>query len=372
MAADKEPTNKKASTLDDLVKYSAKLVGHDIIKTGDIQDMYTHVSTGVFIIDLATMGGLPENTVATYVGKPGAGKTTLAYKTIAAFQQKYDGSSPNRPKKRCVFINQEKAYNPIWAAANGVNTAELIIITPTNAEQAVDLSAAALENDDVCLVVLDSIPALVGMKELDKSAEDALAPGAVAVHTNRLMRKLSSIISLAYNKGDKKTFIAINQWRAGIGSAPNMPRTMPGGVYARYYSSTEIEIYNKEFLGRDENDIQIVDYNEHSFKIHKVRAGNSIREGEYTMLRNSKNTLPIGTIDDFHTVVTYAQRYDQIGGAGKGWWLQNPVTKEKEVFGSKTEILEKVTAEPELYEALKYKILSLHRKKNGLSEHDWR
>jgi RecA/RadA recombinase len=349
--------------IEDFLKYANKRVGHNVIETGDVVTNETYVSSGIFLIDLAFMGGIPENTVFTFVGNPGAGKTTNAYKAIANFQRKY-------PDKYCLFINLEKSYDPVWAAKNGVNLERLLVVTPTNAEEAVDLACEGLENDDVCLVVFDSIPALVGSKELEKSAEDALQPGSVAHHSNRMFRRVSSIMSKAYNAGKKKTFIAIQQWRVGIGSAPNMPRTMPGGKYFYHYTSIVVDIKNAEVLGRDENDIQLVDHNDHSFKVIKARAGNSIREGEYVLIRNTADTLPVGTVNDFSTVVRYAQRFNLVGGAGKGWWMIDDLG-EKLNFGSREAVVDYVRENADFYERLKIRIISLHRKKNGLREDGW-
>lgn len=371
--------------LENLQAFAKKRVPElQLIRRGSEGVTYTHVSTGVFIIDFALLGGFPENCAITLVGKPHSGKTTLAYKTIGNFQKKYDGSSEDRPKKYCVFVDVERGFNKAWAAANGVDTEDLFVITPTNAEEAVDLAAAAMEDDDVCLVVFDSIPALVGGKELDKSAEDALAPGSVAVHANRMMRKVSHAIAKAHNEGKKKTMININQWRDGIGSSPHMPRTMPGGKYVRHYASIELEIYNdKQITGKDGNEVTVIDHNLHSFKIHKNRAGSSIIEGEYKMLRNTVGDHTPGYVDDGYTVTTYAQKFGLVGGAGQGWWLADPETGEvlqeedangelvDRKFKSKGLVQEYIENNLEFRESLTRKVVGLHRRKQGLSVDGW-
>lgn len=359
--------------LEKLHDYARKRTpGLELIKRGSEGITYTHVSTGVFILDFALVGGVPENCAITLVGKKHSGKTTLALKIIANFQKKYDGSSEDRPKKFCVLVDVERAYNKAWAEAHGVNTDELYVITPTNAEEAVDLACMAMEDDDTCLVVLDSIPALVGTKELEKSLEDALQPGAVAVPANRMMRKISHSIAMAYNNGLKKTMININQWRDGIGSAPHMPRTMPGGKYVGHYASVEVEIYNdKQITGADENNVTVYDHNLHSFKIHKNRAGNSINEGEFKMIRNTNAELPVGAIDDSHTVTNYAQKFGFITGAGPSWSLTDPDTGEVFKYKSKGSIQEEIMRNNDLKLRLQRAIISAHRSKQGLSKDGW-
>lgn len=362
--------------LEKLQEYASKRNKEfNVIRKGNDTITYTHVSTGVFILDLALMGGIPENAVTTLVGYQHSGKTTLAYKIIANFQKKYDGSSEDRPKKYCIFVDVERGFNDVWAAANGVNTEELYVIHPTNAEEAVDYAAEAMEDEDVCLVVFDSIPALVGGKELEKSAEDHPGIGGVAMHANRMMRKVSHAIAKAHNLGQKRTMICINQWRVGISTGPTpAARTMPGGKYVRHYASVEVEIFNVDKdrkFAHDENGVQVADFNVHSFKIHKNRTGSSIVEGEFKLIRNSANPLGLGAIDDAFTVTTYSQKFGLVGGAGTGWWLADPETGEVEKYKSKGAIEELVRSDPELKAKLHYKALSIYRKSKGLSEHGW-
>ena len=362
--------------LEHLQEYAAKRNKEfTVIRKGSDSVTYTHVSTGVFIVDFALMGGIPENAVTTLVGYQHSGKTTLAYKIIGEFQRKYDGSSPERPKKYCVFVDVERGFNDVWAKANGVDIDELYVIHPTNAEEAVDYAAEAMEDDDVCLVVFDSIPALVGGKELEKSAEDHPGIGGVAMHANRMMRKVSHAIAKAYNTGQKRTMICINQWRVGISTGPTpAARTMPGGKYVRHYASVEIEIFNPDKdrkYAHDENGVQVADFNVHVFKIHKNRTGSSIAEGEFKLIRNSANPLGLGAIDDAFTITTYAQKMGIVGGAGQGWWFADPETGEIEKFKKKSDIEEKIRDDAILKKKVSHRVLSIYRKSKGMTEHGW-
>lgn len=356
--------------LEEFQKYAIKRTGTNVVKSGADTVTYKHVSTGSFILDFALNGGWPENTVCGLVGKEHSGKTLLVYKALGNFQRKYNGIE--FPKKYAAFVDVERQFNGPWAERNGVNIDELYVVNPNNAEEAVDLTAALMDEEEICAVALDSIPALVGAKEIDKSAEDALQPGSVAVHANRLLRKVSTSISVAHNKGERRTLMLVNQWRVGIGSAPHMPRTMPGGKFSQYYQSTMVEVYkDKEITGSDENSVMIVDHNDHSFKIHKNRTGNSITEGEFTLNRNSANGMPVGYIDDSHTTTTYAQKFGLLGGAGTGWWLKNPLTGETEKFKSKGDIQQSITGNELLKHTLERIVISEHRKKQGLVSEAW-
>ena len=257
---------------------------------------------------------------------------------------------------------------------NGVDTEELYIVTPPDGDAAVDLVCAAMEDPEVCLVIFDAVPGLVSSYELTKSSEDALKPGAVAGPLQRMLRKCSTIVAQSYAKQDYKTMILINQWRDGISMGPTpAARSVPGGKYARHYNSVEVELYNTENVGKaaeSENGVQIVATNDHTFKIHKNKTGNSIRSGEFILVRGGPE-FPAGTIDDYNTVLSYATKYDLRGGAGKGMWLVDPETGEQVNFAKKDDMRQHLIDNPEQYELLKRLIISKHRKGQGLNENGW-
>lgn len=360
--------------LDDFLKESEKRVGYNVVQLASSVPYFKHIPTGSFTMDLALLGGIPEGVCTTLVGKKHSGKTLTAFKTVAAFQRKYNGV--DNPKKYAIWFNVGEGIFPTaWASQNGVNVDELRIVTPPDAETCVDLLAAVMEKDSVGLCVLDAVPGLVSVNELEKSAEDAVRPGAVAGPLNRLLRKVGKIQGQAAMAGNYKTLILINQWRDGMSMNPAMkaPRTMPGGKLAGHYNFVELELYNEEVVGKvsDGNEYGVVSRNNHSFKIHKNKTGNSIREGEFALVRSPGDKFPVGTIDDFATVTTYAKKYGFVGGAGQGWWMIDPRTGEEIKFKGKGLIEEAITEDHELYEAMKRAIISKHRKMMGLSETGW-
>lgn len=354
------------STIEQLEEYSKKRAeGVNLIKKGSSGKLHrTYISTGSFIKDFALLGGIEEGTMATLVGQQGSGKTTTAHKITAAFQRKYQG------QKKAACVELEQAYDHLWAEKNGVDTDDLILTQPFEGTLAGDLACEILSKPDVGLLVFDSIPNLVGQKELDKSLEDPNAPGAIANILQRILRKMSTIIAEAAANGDKKTVIFINQWRSNT-SAYGSPKILPGGKYARYYATVEIEEFKKaEKITKDEDEIDSVAYNEHSFSILKARH-NSIKEGEYTLIRRDNGTLMEGQIDDYDTVTTYAQKFKFVQGAGPKWSLTHPYTGEVLDFKGKKYITEYLQSNEEVKILLERKIISLQRRKHGLSENDW-
>lgn len=356
------------SSLSDLKKYTEKRTGEDILKTGKQALPFTFLPTGVFLLDFALLGGYPEGRISTIFGQKSSGKTTLCHKAVGNFQRKYDGV--NNPKKYAVWIDTEQSYDSLWAHKNGVNIDELQLIQPFDGDSAADIFNSALENDEVGLVILDSIANLVGNAETLKSVEDhVMAP--VARIAQRMLRKASTTIAKSISRNELKTALLINQWR----EKPVMmgdPRSLPGGKYIRYYSTLELEVYNKkQIIEKDEHDIDSISRNEHAFKVVKNRAGNSIQEGEFDMLRRPSLILPEAGIDDFDTVTTYAQKFGFIEGQGAKWSFTDPDTGVKLDFKGKKYIAEMITNEPELYHKLQRKMISMQRTKQGMEAKFW-
>jgi RecA/RadA recombinase len=359
-----------SNTIEELKKYSIKRAdGLDLIKWGSSGKLdRTYISTGVFISDFALLGGIEEGTCVTLVGQQGSGKTTLAHKITGNFQKKYDGVS--RPKKYAACVELEGGYDHLWAEKNGVNTDELILAQPHEGTLAGDLLCEILSKPDVGLVVLDSIPCLVGIKEIEKSLEDPNAPGIIANILQRILRKASAIMAEASARGEKKTLVLINQWRSNT-SSYGSPKILPGGKFARYYSTIELEVFKKlEKITKDQDEIDSVEYNEHSFSILKARH-NCIKEGEFTLQRRDSERLMEGEIDDYDTVTTYAQKFKFVEGAGPKWQLTHPYSGQVIDFKGKKYITEQIENDPQLYADLQRKIISLQRKKFGLSEEGW-
>lgn len=155
--------------------------------------------------------------------------TSVALTTIANVQR--DGGT-------AVFIDAENAFDPSYAQKLGVQLDELFFSQPDSAEQALDLIADLINTNEVDLIVLDSVAALVPQKELEGDAAD-ITVGEVA---RLLSKQLRKTIKPASKTGT--TVIFINQIRDKIGgfSPFGTPTSTPGGNALKFYSSQRVEI----------------------------------------------------------------------------------------------------------------------------------
>ena len=149
-----------------LVKGINKKSSKDIATVGITYADPDRLSTGYFALDLATGGGVPIGRVSIIYGPESSMKTTLALKLIANAKKRW-------PEKKAVFIDVEGHMSKSWAAAMGVDVDKLIYILPENAESVVDMVEAFTQAEDISVLALDSLAAMVTNHELNSDADIA-------------------------------------------------------------------------------------------------------------------------------------------------------------------------------------------------------
>jgi hypothetical protein len=148
---------------------------------------------------------------------------------------------------------------------------------------------------------------LVPAKEQEKSLEDDI----VAMQA-RLIGRFIRVANAAILDERKRDHLAglllINQWRSKIAIMGDT-RSLPGGNALKFFVFNRVELMNKEVLGKDQYDVEIVTHNDHSFKITKLKEGTGIRNGAFTMIRDPGHPLGAGFIDEAETVLAFAKKF---------------------------------------------------------------
>ncbi|HEX5451292.1 MAG TPA: hypothetical protein VFW86_02795 [Candidatus Limnocylindrales bacterium] len=110
------------------------------------------VSTGFPALDaILAAGGLPRRASVTLRGAASSGKTTLALRCLAEAQA--TGSI-------VAWLDLPQAFDPLEAAARGVDLDWLIVLRPADADEGFRLAGALLAGRAVDLLVLDLPPRL--------------------------------------------------------------------------------------------------------------------------------------------------------------------------------------------------------------------
>jgi len=300
----------------ELEKASAKLHGEGVVVRGKNKKLANHIPTGVFILDFALLGGVAQGYVAMVYGYHSCGKTTRLHGIISEFQKKH-------PTQWVGLIDAEGMYDPVWAEKNGVNPDRLIVSQPEYGELAVDVYEDMLSRPSIGLIIIDSIPHVVPMKIIENSAEDDTMAAPA-----RLMGKLCSKLTMGNNKerklGHWVTTLLVNQWRMKVGFVLGNPQTLPGGIQLNHIPTTKIEFKKKKtHLGKDRYGNECAVMDECSFKLEKVKHGQSLRSGEYQLYLTDDNEdgMREAQVDNVPTVVVFGKKMGFITGGGQSWKL---------------------------------------------------
>ncbi|MEZ4503257.1 MAG: recombinase RecA [Dehalococcoidia bacterium] len=192
------------------------------------------IPTGAISLDIALgVGGIPRGRITEIYGPESAGKSTLAQHIIAEAQRKGG---------LAAYIDVEHALDPEYAAACGINVADLLISQPDTGEQALEICEALIRSNALDVVIVDSVAALVPRAEIEGDMGDSL-PGLQARLMSQAMRKLTGATARS-----NTALIFINQLREKIGVVFGNPETTPGGRALKFYSSVRIEIRRVESL----------------------------------------------------------------------------------------------------------------------------
>lgn len=306
---------KTADELSEVVAAIRKRYGDGAIVQGGALTQPLRISTGVFSLDYATLGGLPYGRVIQFDGAKHSGKTTGAMRAVA-------GAQAALPDHQPIFVDIEHTFDKVWAEKTGVDCDRLLVVEPDTGEQAVDMIVGLMHAAETSLVVLDSAAAMLPQKESEASAEDSLVGQQSRLITS-MLRKINGAMIKEKKRGHFPTFLVINQQRAKIGGwAPAGQEALsnPGGKAMGFFTSLEVTWRNKENVKKDDTGQETLAYNEHTFKIGKNKLNSGIRSGEFQMMRrfDAETGLQEGEIDEAGTMLSLAKRLGWYTGGGRG------------------------------------------------------
>ncbi|MEJ6846782.1 hypothetical protein V3589_11255 [Sinorhizobium fredii] len=296
----------------DLLAVYQKDFGEQIGSYGGALINSDRVPTGLFPLDLGLGGGFPRGRVSTIYGPESSNKTNIALRAIAMHQLLW-------PDLACVFVDVEYSFDPLWARQLGVDTERLIVLQPTHAEQVVDMVEGFLHTDDIGIVVIDSLAALVGQAELDASAEKQIVAG-VATPVTKLVRKTAPALAEADKRGRQPTLIYINQIAYKVGVVFGDPEVMPGGKKPYHQSCLILRVYGKNVMDKKVSTVMPV-LKEVKYVLKKWKCPVLSAEGKFDMVTLAHNGFEVGQCADYNTVSEYLQAFGEFekGEKGKGW-----------------------------------------------------
>ena len=212
-----------------------------VVMASDIRsDIIPRITSGSTTLDYVLGGGFPGNQWNELIGEPSHGKTALALKTIAA-NQALD------PEYTTVWVAAEQ-WVPEYAAMCGVDTSRVIVIETSIMEEAYQAVIQFAESKSVDAIVIDSLPALSPMPEMEKDMSEATV-GRGALLTNKFFRVVGTAMKRSLVEDERPVLgLIINQYRMKIGVMHGDPRTTPGGEGKNYAFFTRCEVKRDEWI----------------------------------------------------------------------------------------------------------------------------
>lgn len=201
-----------------------KLMADGLIKKGNDESfLLKRIPLGIPQLDDLLGGGVPVGRCIEAYGYESTGKTLLAQYITAAVQKS--------EKPLALLLDLERSFDETWWKQTGVDTSDLMISSPATAEEAIDIMMAVMNDTDLGLIIVDSIPGMVPAKIADpeRSAED------------KTMGLLAQLVTLMYaklvHKLDQQGVIlmATNQMRANFSGFDEL-NALPGGLAQRHFN----------------------------------------------------------------------------------------------------------------------------------------
>ena len=187
------------------------------------------ISSGSLLLDNCLGGGYPRGRVVEIFGEESSGKTTLAIHACVEAQ---------KLGLPCVYIDHENAFDPQYAENLGVDLSSdmWLFSQPTSGEESFDIIEEFIGTNEVGVIVVDSVAAMVPKGELDGDFGDS----KMGLHARLMSQGFRKLINKISKSGT--CLIFINQMRDKIGVMFGDPKTTTGGNALKFYASQRLKI----------------------------------------------------------------------------------------------------------------------------------
>lgn len=218
-----------------------------LILKSNIKPQYERLKNHALGMSYPLFGGLPLGRLCVYSGLQHSGKTTAACCELAAFQRQFSD-------KTCVFVDVEHTLDlKFQANMNGLDLDKLYYVDPIglSGEQICDLVIEMQKADDIGMIVLDSLPAMIPQAVLENDmTKDVGMRGTMAKKLYPFLAIMQSMVSEKNNiflminqvRDDGKTFTGAQKWKESCGGA------------AQFYSSVSVRFGTRKWIQGDNMD----------------------------------------------------------------------------------------------------------------------
>ena len=273
------------STIADFAKKINKEYKDDnLMIISDIKPNYERLATNALGLDYILGGGIPLGRCGEISGLFHSGKTGLACVIMAAYQRKF-------PDQTCVFVDCEHSLDlKFWSKMTGLDLSKVYYLNPNgqSGQQVLDMILEMETSDDIGMIVLDSLPALIPevVLESDLTKDNGMRSTMAkplypfyAKMTEMVARKNNIFIATNQVRDGGKTFTGVQVYKEPCGLAPS------------FYSSWIIRCGTRKFTLGDDMDACGAKNGEGAdgfrllYKIVKNKCGSCARGGGFVTFR---------------------------------------------------------------------------------------
>ena len=265
-------------------KFRHEYKDENLMIISNIKPDYQRMPTNALGLDYILAGGIPLGRLIEFSGLQHSGKTTAACVVLAAYQRMF-------PNQTCVYIDVEHSLDlRFQARMTGLDLSKLFYMNPNgqSGQQILDMIIEMQKSDDVGMIVLDSLPALIPSAVLENDlTKDAGMRATMAKPLYPFCASMASMVAAKNNlflminqvRDDGKTFTGIQKYKEPCGAAPG------------YYSSIIIRFGTRKFTLGDDMDACGAKNGEGAdgfrlhFKIMKNKCGACNRGGGFLTFR---------------------------------------------------------------------------------------
>jgi recombination protein RecA len=271
-------TTLAGENLESILAAIRKEKGNQVVVAANAIPKVERLPTGIFDLDFYLGGGFPCGRYSIIYGPESSCKTNIAGKL-------------------------------------GVDTQELLVVNPSYGEEAVDLFDAIVRAEDVGVVVVDSLAALIANKEIEQSLEN-YDIGTSALLIKRMVNKLMIAFGDCAKRGHYPCVLFINQTRFKPGVLFGDPETMPGGEAQKFLSSLRIRTSAKNVIDKPTSQVM---FKEVSVTVKKSKVPVRAVSFSFKLCVTPTNGLSIGDTNSFNMVEDYLRTLGMMTKHPKGY-----------------------------------------------------
>lgn len=265
-------------------KFNKEFKDDNLMIISDLKPTYTRLVTNALGLDYILGGGLVEGRAYEFSGLFHSGKTGATCVALAAYQRAH-------PEQTCVFVDAEHSLDlKFWAKMTGMDLSKLWYVNPNgqSGQQILDMILEMQAADDIGMIVLDSLPALIPEVVLENDlTKDNGMRATMAKPLYPFYAKMTEMVAQKNN-----IFIATNQVRDGGKTFTGIQLYKePCGLAPSFYSSIIIRFGTRKFTLGDDMDAcgakngEGADGFRLQFKIVKNKCGSCNRGGGFLTFR---------------------------------------------------------------------------------------